>query len=277
MRAFDSNWITTLGPEVDAFEAEVCALHRRPLCCGVQFVHRGAAPGAGARRGRAQVTRCGSRHSPSLLPQTPSATSGRSSGSSIPNVRPGTWIRICSAAELARGRRGEPPAKGGRSAVDLYGQCAQLDRIAEVVRPATGSTLDRGRGGGARRHLEVTGTPARSGAFGVFSFNGNKIMTTSGGGMLVGSRRGHGPCKYLALSRPDSRCLTTSTIEVGYNYRLSNILAAMGRAPTRAAAADHRSLPRDQRHATGPVSPTIEGIDFMPWDERGKHQRLAHA
>ena len=94
---------------------------------------------------------------------------------------------------------------------------------------------------------------------GVFSFNGNKIITTSGGGMLVSDRTGRGSTgRASSPPRPATRRRTTSTRRIGYNYRLSNLLAAVGRGQLRvldervdAAPGEQRLLPRRARRPPG--------------------------
>ena len=99
----------------------------------------------------------------------------------------------------------------------------------------------------------------------MFSFNGNKIITTSGGGMLVShrpKRTSTGPATWPP--RPASRRRTTSTREIGYNYRLSNLLAAVGRGQLHDARREGRAPPRDQRVATADGLDDVAGIEFMP-------------
>jgi len=145
--------------------------------------------------------------------------------------------------------------------VDLYGQCADYERLhaacdrfqvplIEDAAEALGSTY-RGRPVGGQ------------GALSVFSFNGNKIITTSGGGMLVG-RRGDWiqRARHLATQAREPEPHYEHH-EVGFNYRLSNLLAALGRAQLRALderVAARRAVAARYRELLGPV----DGIGFMP-------------
>src|SRR5690606_11450234 len=109
----------------------------------------------------------------------------------------------------------------------LYGQSADTDRIAALCREYDVALVeDAAEALGADYRGRAPGT---DGVFGIYSFNGNKIITTSGGGMLVspdGSAIAHAR-KLATQARDDAPHYQHS--EVGYNYRLSNVLAAIGR------------------------------------------------
>lgn len=108
----------------------------------------------------------------------------------------------------------------------LYGQCAPIDRIEELCR-AYGVVLieDAAESIGATFADRHTGT---FGDFGIYSFNGNKIITTSGGGMLVGKdSRPIEHARKLSTQAREAAAWYEHT-ELGYNYRMSNILAAIG-------------------------------------------------
>ena len=136
--------------------------------------------------------------------------------------------------------------------VDLYGQCADADPIAEAcARHGVALIEDAAEALGAR----YRGRPAGSLApIGVFSFNGNKVITTSGGGMLV-SDDGElvARARYLATQARQPAPHYEHT-EAGFNYRLSNLLAALGRAQLRTLEATHR-------RAAGPSGPATS----RPW------------
>jgi pyridoxal phosphate-dependent aminotransferase EpsN len=154
--------------------------------------------------------------------------------------------------------------------VHLYGQCADLDSImrlcAEYEVPviedaaeALGATY-RGR------------PPGADGQAGVFSFNGNKIITTSGGGMLVtkdadmaGRAR-----KLAAQAREDEPHYEHA--EVGYNYRMSNILAALGRGQL-AVLDDRVEARRRNFHAYREALGDLPGLTFQPEAPWGRHTR----
>jgi dTDP-4-amino-4,6-dideoxygalactose transaminase len=113
-------------------------------------------------------------------------------------------------------------------AVDLYGQCADLEPIAAACqRHGVWLIEDAAEALGATYH----GRPAGSfGDLSILSFNGNKIITTSGGGMLLARRKEWiDRARYLATQAREPVAHYEHK-EVGYNYRLSNLLAAVGRA-----------------------------------------------
>ena len=124
-------------------------------------------------------------------------------------------------------------------AVDLYGQCAEYERIATLCQQHGVFLIED-----AAESLGATYRGRPAGSFGdlaVLSFNGNKIITTSGGGMLLGRRKELiDRARYLATqARSPARHYEHEA--VGYNYRMSNLLAAVGRAqladlPRRVAA-----------------------------------------
>ncbi|MCB1256844.1 MAG: aminotransferase class I/II-fold pyridoxal phosphate-dependent enzyme [Microthrixaceae bacterium] len=264
MRAFDSNWITTLGPEVDAFEAEVCALTGAPsaaaLSSATAALHLALAMSDVGPGDEVWV---------STLTFVAPVNAVKYLGASLRFIdsEPETWNMDPEllASELTAAAEQDRLPKAV-VAVDLYGQCAQLDRIAEIC-DSYGVTLieDAAEAIGASWKDKHAGTYGR---FGVYSFNGNKIMTTSGGGMLVGSAEDMARARYLA-SQARQPVPHYEHDEVGYNYRLSNILAAMGRAQLeRLPSIIDRCF---QINATYRAElGQLDGIDFMPWDERGK-------
>lgn len=263
MRAFDSNWITTLGPEVDAFEAEICAYTGAPSAAAFSSCTAAlhlALVLAGVERGDevwiSTLTFIAPANAIFYVGAIPRfIDSERETWNMDPDLL---------EAELAEAAKANRLPKAV-VAVDLYGQAAQLDRIAAACEQF-GVTLieDAAEALGATWGDRYAGTFGR---FGVFSFNGNKIMTTSGGGMLVGSPEDMARAKYLG-SQAKLPVPHYEHDEVGYNYRLSNILAAMGRAQLERLPAiiDRcQTINATYRSALG----GIEGVDFMPWDARG--------
>jgi len=223
--AFRSNWIAPLGPMVDAFEREMCAYvgipHATALMSGTAALHL-ALLVIGVKTGDevicASLTFSASANAITYVGAKPVfVDSDRKSWAMDPDLL---------ADELAECRtRGRLPK--AVIAVDLYGQCADYSRIEEICRNYEVPLVED-----AAEALGATYDGKKAGCFGkmaIFSFNGNKIITTSGGGMLVSEERDMvEKARFLATQARDPMPhYEHSTI--GYNYRMSNILAAIGR------------------------------------------------
>jgi dTDP-4-amino-4,6-dideoxygalactose transaminase len=257
--AFDSNWIAPVGPDVDAFEREVAeragvenavalssgtaALHLSLLLAGVGPGDEVLLPSFTFIATAAPVIHLGA--TPVFI------DCSTASWNLDPALVEETLTRRAAAGRL-------PAAV---IAVDLYGETADYreletlcDRfgvpLVEDAAEAIGST-NRGR-------------PAGSfGVAGVFSFNGNKIITTSGGGMLTTSSSALAErARYLA-SHAREPFPHYEHRSVGYNYRLSNLLAALGRAQLRGL--DNRIERRKRIDAAYSAALAgLPGIAFMP-------------
>jgi len=170
------------------------------------------------------------------------------------------------AAELAeRARSGRLPA--ALVTVDLYGQCADYDRLTELA-----DEYDVPLVADAAEALGATYRGGPAGSFGraaVFSFNGNKIITTSGGGMLVSDSADLVErARFLATQARDPFPHYEHS-ELGYNYRLSNLLAALGRAQLRGLESRierRKKINASYREALGDAP----GIDFLPVADYGQ-------
>ena len=226
IRAIRSGWVTPLGPEVDAFEAEICARtgrqHALALSSGTAALHL-ALLELGAKPGVCVV----------LSSMTFAATANAvaytgaeavfvDSQESDGNVDPELML------EAIRVLQSEGREVVAAVPVDLFGRCVEYDvlesGLAELGVPMLAD---------AAESLGATFKGRAAGAYGraaAFSFNGNKIMTTSGGGMLVSDDiELINRARYLSTQARQPGPWYEHT-EVGYNYRLSNILAAIGRA-----------------------------------------------
>jgi dTDP-4-amino-4,6-dideoxygalactose transaminase len=174
---------------------------------------------------------------------------------------PDTWTLDPGlvTAELAE-RAGTNRLPRAVVTVDLYGQCADYDPIlaacAQYGVPVLGATYDGGEAGSF-------------GAAGVFSFNGNKIITTSGGGMLVSHDAALiDRARYLSTQARQPVVHYEHT-DIGFNYRLSNLLAAVGRGQLRGLderMARRRAINERYREALA----GLPGIDFMPHASYGE-------
>lgn len=223
--AFDSNWIAPLGPHVTAFEQEMCerlgAAYACALSSGTAALHL-ALLMLGV--GRDDEVWC------STLTFASSANVIRYVGATPVFVDSDLDSWNMDPALLAQGL--EDAARDGKLpkaiiVVDLYGQCADWDPILEVcARWEVPVIEDAAEALGATYKGRCAGT---FGEMAVLSFNGNKIITTSGGGMLLSPDEEHTKrALYLATQARDPAPHYQHS-EVGYNYRLSNVLAAIGR------------------------------------------------
>ena len=261
LQAFDSNWIAPLGPHVDAFEAELAARvgmpHAAAVSSGTAALHLalrllGVGPGDDVLV--STLTFVASANAVAYQGARPVfLDSDRSTWTLDPDLL---------AEELAeRARDGGDRLPKAVVVVDLYGQCADYDRILELCARYEVPVVED-----AAESLGSTYRGAEAGSFGqfgVFSFNGNKVITTSGGGMLV-SRDGEAIARARYLSTqardpgPDHNHQT-----VGYNYRLSNLLAAVGRGQLRHLD-DRIRARRDVNAAYRKHLAGVPGIEFMP-------------
>lgn len=227
--AFATNWIAPLGPHVDAFEREVAEYagvgHAAALSSGTAALHL-ALRMLGVRRDE-EVFCSSFTFSASANPILYEAARPVF----IDSER-ATWNmdpELLAEALKDAARRGKLPR--AVIVVDLYGQCAEYDRIVPLCAEHDVPLI-----ADAAEALGATFGKKKAGSFGkcgVFSFNGNKIITTAGGGMLVSDdaemiKR----ARFLASqARDPAPHYQHSTI--GYNYRLSNVLAAIGRGQLR--------------------------------------------
>ena len=257
--AFDSGWIAPLGPHVDAFEREFAAAvgvpHAVALSSGTAALHL-ALEILGAGRGDEVIT------STLTFAATANAICYVGATPVFVDVSPETWNLDPDRLDEELARR----ARLGRRvaaviAVDLYGQSADYRRI-EAICERHGVRLIED----AAEGLGATCGSRQVGAFGdcaAFSFNGNKIITTSGGGMLVSRRRDIVERARYLSTQARQPVAHYEHEDVGYNYRLSNLLAAVGRgqlAGLDAKVARRRAVRAAYRSAlTG-----CRGIEFMP-------------
>lgn len=222
--AIRSGWVAPLGPDVDAFEAEMAARvgvsRALALSSGTAALHLGLL-GLGAGPGTAVVvptmTFAASANPVTYTGAEPVFVDSRADGNLDPEL-------MLAAIDTLQ-------AEGARvvaaMSVDLFGRCADYDEIVPALAERGVPLIeDAAEALGAR----YRGRPAGSfGSAAVLSFNGNKIMTTSGGGMLL-SNDGDliEQARYLSTQARQPAEYYEHT-EIGYNYRLSNLLAALGR------------------------------------------------
>lgn len=219
--AFDTNWVAPLGPNVNNFEKELAEYvgvsHAAALSAGTAAIHL-ALRSLGIGQGDVVFA-------PSL---TFSATCNpvvyeNATPVFIDSERD-TWNMSPEALEKAFEKY---PAPKAVIVVHLYGTCAKLDEIMEICNRHNVILIeDAAESLGSIYKGKYTGT---FGKIGIYSFNGNKIITTSGGGMLVSEEEEiTKKATFLATqARDPARYYQHS--QIGYNYRMSNIVAGVGR------------------------------------------------
>lgn len=219
--AFDTNWIAPLGENVDKFEEEIANYANiesaTALSAGTAAIHM-ALKALDVKRG--DIVFCQS--------LTFSATANpiiyQDATPVFIDSEYETWNMDPKALEQAFEKYPNPKAV---LVVNLYGTPAKLDEILEICKEHnTPLVEDAAESLGATLNDKQTGT---FGEFGIYSFNGNKIITTSGGGMLV-SNNAEKIKKvrfWSTQSREPERHYEHK--EIGYNYRMSNICAGIGR------------------------------------------------
>ena len=219
--AFDTNWIAPLGENVDKFEEEIANYANiesaTALSAGTAAIHM-ALKALDVKRG--DIVFCQS--------LTFSATANpiiyQNATPVFIDSEDETWNMDPKALEQAFEKYPNPKAV---LIVNLYGTPAKLDEILEICKKHNTPVIeDAAESLGATLNDKQTGT---FGEFGIYSFNGNKIITTSGGGMLV-SNNAEKIKKvrfWSTQSREPERHYEHK--EIGYNYRMSNICAGIGR------------------------------------------------
>ena len=225
--AFDTNWVVPLGPNVNGFEEDLkqfaggekevvalsagtAAVHLALLACGV---------GPGDEVLVQSFTFCASSHPVTYLGATPVFV----------DSEPDTWNMDPQLLEKAIRDRMEKTGKKPKAIVPvyLYGMPAKIDEIMAVANKYDIPVIeDAAEGLGSRFDGKVCGT---FGKYGVLSFNGNKMITTSGGGALIcPDMEAKQKVMFYATQARESYPYYQHE-EIGYNYRMSNICAGIGR------------------------------------------------
>jgi pyridoxal phosphate-dependent aminotransferase EpsN len=154
--------------------------------------------------------------------------------------------------------------------VHLYGQSADLAPIIDACqRYGVPLIEDAAEALGAKYHARAPGT---FGEFGIYSFNGNKIITTSGGGMLVTRDRDLASHALKLATQARDQAPHYQHSEIGYNYRMSNVLAAIGRGQLRHLNERVAARRRNFDFYTQALG-DLPGISFMPEAPWGRHTR----
>ena len=265
---FASNWIAPLGPHVDAFEQEfaevVGATHALALSSGTAALHLAlqlSGVGPDDEVLVSSLTFAASVNPIVYLGGRPTFIDSETDSWNIdPNL----------LADTLKRRAGQGQLPKAVVVVHLYGQSADLDPILQICGEYGVPVIeDAAEALGASykgRH------PGALGKAGIFSFNGNKIITTSGGGMLVSEDEElitH--ARKLATQARDPAPHYQHS-EIGYNYRLSNILAAVGRAQLEVLAERVQARRRNFAFYQESLG-HLPGLTFMPEAAWGRHNR----
>ncbi|MFP7288915.1 aminotransferase class I/II-fold pyridoxal phosphate-dependent enzyme [Shouchella clausii] len=265
--AFSTNWVAPLGPNVDAFEKELAnyvgAKYATATSSGTAALHL-ALKVVGVDKG--DFVFC------STLTFVASANPIIYSGGTpvFIDSEPETWNMSSIALERAfkfHERIGKMPK--AVVVVNLYGQSADYDQILSICNKYNVPVIeDAAESLGSTYREKPSGT---LGKYGVFSFNGNKIITTSGGGMLISNDKvGIEKAKFLATQAKEPE-IHYEHKEVGFNYRLSNVLAGVGRGQLELL--DDRVKKRREIFQRYQKELSFEGFNFMCEAEYGKHNR----
>ena len=268
--AFDTNWVVPLGPNVNGFEEDLklfvtqdatshslstleekqvvalsagtAAVHLALIACGV---------GPGDEVIVQSFTFCASSHPVTYLGAQPVFV----------DSEPETWNMDPELLEIAIKDRIAKTGKTPKAIVPvaLYGMPYRIDRILDVAnRYGIPVIEDAAEGFGSRYQGQVLGT---FGAYGVLSFNGNKMITTSGGGALIcPSQEAKDKVMWLATQAREAYPYYQHEA-VGYNYRMSNICAGIGRGQMTIVnehIARHREIARMYREAFA----AVDGVTY---------------
>jgi dTDP-4-amino-4,6-dideoxygalactose transaminase len=224
-QAFDENWIAPLGPHVDGFEHDLQnytgAAHVAALSSGTAAIHLALillGVGQGDEVICQSMTFCGTSNPIVYLGASPVFVDSESDTWNMSPVH-------LRAAIKDRLRRGKKPK--AIIYVHLYGMPAQADEILAIGREYEIPVIeDAAEALGSYYYGRACGT---LGDMSIFSFNGNKIITTSGGGALLSNNKEWiEKARFLATQARDAAPHYQHT-QIGYNYRMSNVCAAIGR------------------------------------------------
>ena len=260
--AFDSNWIAPLGPHVDAFEREfaekVGAKHAVALSSGTAAIHLGLkllGVGNGDEVIVSSLTFSASANPVTYVGAKPVfIDSNRETWNMDPQLL---------ADELADCAKRNTLPKAVIP-VDLYGQCTDYDTIVEICQRYDVPILEDAADALGAKYKDMHA--GLFGRIGIFSFNGNKIITSSGGGMLVTDSEDWAKKVRFWATQSRDPAPHYQHSEIGYNYRMSNLCAAVGRGQLltlNQRVAARRANFEYYKSKLGNVS----GIEFMPEPE----------
>ena len=257
--AFDTNWVVPLGPNVNGFEEdlkqfaggekEVVALSSGTAAVHLALIACGVKPGDEVLV--QSFTFCASSHPISYLGATPVFI----------DSEPETWNMDPELLEKAINDRIAKTGKKPKAIVPvyLYGMPARIDEIMVISRKYDIPVIeDAAEGFGSRYKGQICGT---FGKFGVLSFNGNKMITTSGGGaLIVSSAEEKKEIMFYATQAREAYPYYQHE-KIGYNYRMSNICAGIGRGQM-TVAQEHVDHHKHVQALYGELLRDVEGINL---------------
>lgn len=266
--AFESNWIAPLGPHVDAFEKEAAEAtgvsHAAALSSGTAAIHLALVQlgvGAGDRVICSDLTFAASAFAIRYVGAEPVfIDADRDSWNMDPSL-------LAQELEDASRKKQLPKAA---IVVDLYGQSADWDPILAVCEEYGVPVIeDAAEALGASYRGKPLGGFGRCG---VLSFNGNKIITTSGGGMLLSDDRAFIERTRKLATQAREPAPHYEHVEIGYNYRMSNLLAAVGRGQLRTLE-ERVEFRRRIFDRYSDALGDFPGLEFMPEAAYGRSTR----
>jgi pyridoxal phosphate-dependent aminotransferase EpsN len=263
--AFASNWLSTVGPELDAFEQEFAARHGRPcvaLASGTAAIHLGLrllGVGPGDEVLGPTLTFVASVNPAMYLGARPVFL----------DVDRASWnLDPQRLADVLKAKADQGRLPRAVVVVHLYGQSADMDPILEVCgRHGVPVLEDAAEALGALYKGRPVGTLTPLSAF---SFNGNKIITTTSGGMLSAQDPAWVEKARFWSQQARDPGIAYEHTEMGYNYRLSNVLAAIGRGQLQVLD-DRVRRRREIAFRYRDAFADLPGIELMPQAPYGLH------
>ncbi len=274
--AFATNWIAPLGPHVDAFEKEFAAAvgspHAAALSSGTAALHLALRLVGVARDDEVLCSTFTFSASANPIVYEGARPVFIDSEAESWNMDPAL---LAQALESRAKQNRRPKAV---VLVHLYGQSADIDAIEALCAQHEVPLIEDAAEALGAEYLGRDGkrakaiTPGSVGRLGIYSFNGNKIITTSGGGMLVSADKTLiEKARFLATQARDPAPHYQHS-EIGYNYRLSNVLAAIGRGQLRVLA-DRVAARRANCAYYQKAFADLPGVTFMPEPAWGRGTR----
>ncbi|MBH11304.1 MAG: pyridoxal phosphate-dependent aminotransferase [Candidatus Marinimicrobia bacterium] len=261
--AIDSNWIAPLGPDVDQFENEMAKFididYAAALSSGTAALHL-ALKIIGVKSGDyvfcSDLTFIATVNAIKYLDANPIFVDSEES----------TWNMCPKSLDMAF-KKFSPKAV---IVTDLYGQSADYNTISEICKNYNTPIIED-----AAESLGAEYNNRKCGSFGeisILSFNGNKIITTSGGGMLLTDNEAYIIEAKKLASQSREQAIHYEHAQIGYNYRMSNILAALGRAQLKSLSSYVEKRRKIFNYYYDHLN-NINEISFMPEIKNGKSSR----